>query len=248
MDLPFEEYFLQCDDGVMIHTWLIPQKDRKSAPTVVFFHGNAGNIGNRLYNAKCMYHYLRCNVLLVEYRGFGNSQGSPSEAGFKLDAIAALDFISSRPDLDTTRIFVFGRSLGGAVSVWLAHHRPAQIRGLVLENTFTSVSDMFFVLVARMIALGRLEAPLRVFLGLFMTSHWRSIALMPSLRVPTLFISGLDDELVPAKHMQALHDEMDSDTYRQFYGVPGGGHNTTYVDGSHTYWRTFSAFLDKVGK
>ena len=89
-DLPFEEYFLQCADGIMIHTWFIPRPDRKNAPTIIFFHGNAGNIGNRLYNAKFMYHRLQCNTLLVEYRGYGNSQGSPSEYGFKLVGFIAL--------------------------------------------------------------------------------------------------------------------------------------------------------------
>jgi len=155
-----------------------------------------------------MYHYLRCNTIVLEYRGYGNSQGSPSEHGLRLDALAALSFaerLARAGRINPDRLFVFGRSLGGAVATWLAAQRPDALAGLVVENTFTSIEDMAVELAGRFVGLGALERPLRAFLHVFMTSHWRSIDLAPSLAVPALFICGLADELVPPSQMQALH-------------------------------------------
>jgi pimeloyl-ACP methyl ester carboxylesterase len=94
-DLPFESHKITCSDGVMIHAWLIlqPQPTTSTVPTILFFHGNAGNIGLRLPNAVQMYQHLKCNILMVEYRGYGDSDSvAPSEAGLKLDAEASLRF------------------------------------------------------------------------------------------------------------------------------------------------------------
>ncbi len=164
------------------------------------------------------------------------------------DALAALDFVRGRTDIDTSQIFVFGRSLGGAVASWLALERPQQLRGLILENTFTSVVDMFFVLLSRMANPTSFERPLRFILRFFMTSHWRTIDLMPRLSVPTLFISGLDDELVPAAHMQTLYDAVPDSCYKEFYGVAGGMHNTTYIDGGPSYWHVYHGFVSRIAR
>ena len=110
----------------------------------VYFHGNAGNIGHRLENAKVLYKTLKCNILLVEYRGYGMSDGIPSEEGFYQDAQAAYDFVDSREDLDSSKIVIFGRSLGGAVAIDLASRCDYRDRllALVVENTFTSIPDL----------------------------------------------------------------------------------------------------------
>ena len=85
---------------------------------MIFFHGNAGNIGTRLPNIEVMVKVMKCNVLIVAYRGYSNSEGTPSEEGLKLDAEAALEWAQSRKDIN--QIFIFGRSLGGAVAIQLA--------------------------------------------------------------------------------------------------------------------------------
>ena len=89
-------------------------------PTVLYLHGNAGNIGHRLVNVQGLYNSIGCNVALVEYRGYGRSEGTPSEEGLCMDAQAALDFLLTRSDINTEKILVFGRSLGGAVAIDLA--------------------------------------------------------------------------------------------------------------------------------
>lgn len=113
----FEDVKMPCADGVHIHGWLMLRTPAPNnpLPTLIYFHGNAGNIGLRIPNALQMMQYLNVNILMVEYRGYGNSDSvSPSEAGLKLDGRAALDFVLKHPNLNKDKIFLFGRSLGGA--------------------------------------------------------------------------------------------------------------------------------------
>ena len=115
-------------------------------PNLIFFHGNAGNIGSRLPNIDLLVKRLNCNVLILAYRGYGHSEGKPSEKGLQLDAEATLEYALNREDIDNDRIFVFGRSLGGAVAAQLAQNKGNSIKGIILENTFTSIADLVDVL------------------------------------------------------------------------------------------------------
>ncbi|KAJ8322008.1 hypothetical protein KUTeg_000479, partial [Tegillarca granosa] len=138
-NLPFENHFVKTADGIKINLVFIKHKN-SNAPTVIYFHGNAGNIGHRLTNAHGLYTSCGLNILLVEYRGYGKSEGSPYESGLYLDAETALDFILRRNDVDQRNIFIFGRSLGGAVAIHLASqsYYAKFIAGVIVENTFTS--------------------------------------------------------------------------------------------------------------
>lgn len=112
--MPYENLQVRSSDGVSLHMFFIHQpKDRiRQCPTIVFFHGNAGNMGHRLQNCVGLYHSLQCNILLVEYRGYGLSEGTPSEDGLYLDARTAIDYLYTRSDINHSEIIVFGRSLG----------------------------------------------------------------------------------------------------------------------------------------
>jgi pimeloyl-ACP methyl ester carboxylesterase len=169
--MPSQEHYVPTVDGERVHLWLMLQpqamtgqqaqdsKQREQSPvspaasssssysgngvpTILFFHGNAGNIGYRLPTATDLYKHVQCNVVLVEYRGFGNSSGRPSQVGFTQDAQSVLQWALAHPNIDSSCIFVYGRSLGGAVSVALCQKSQQFVRGLVLENTFTSITDM----------------------------------------------------------------------------------------------------------
>lgn len=113
-------------------------------PTFVYLHGNAGNMGHRLHNAAGIFHKLQCNLLMVEYRGYGLSTGQPHERGLYADARAAIDYLYTRHDLDLQQIVLFGRSLGGAVAVDVAADPEyyQRIMCTILENTFTSIPEM----------------------------------------------------------------------------------------------------------
>jgi fermentation-respiration switch protein FrsA (DUF1100 family) len=108
------------------------------------FHGNAGNIGYRIPIAKILANDLGCNVLMLQYRGYGRSTGNPNEKGLKIDAQAALDYIRSQDELKHGKIIVYGQSLGGAVGINLLAKNQEQgdIVGLILENTFTSIRKL----------------------------------------------------------------------------------------------------------
>jgi len=244
--LPYEDCYIATKDGVRIHAWLVLQQENKAqCPTILFFHGNAGNIGFRIINARQLYSETGCNVLLVDYRGYGNSDGEPSERGLNLDAQACLDYLRSRADIDSKKIFVYGSSLGGAVSVTLALHNQDKICGVILENTFTSIDDMCLVFAEKM-QLRRGLVLIRWFLWFYLTSHWPNADLIRKLRVPVLFMSGLQDELIPPEHMKRLHDLATVSSYRQLHTVANGTHNDTFVKGGRAFYEAFSGFVSRL--
>ncbi|OTF69441.1 hypothetical protein BLA29_012184, partial [Euroglyphus maynei] len=179
----------------------------------MYLHGNAGNIGHRLINAIEFYHRFHCNVLMVEYRGYGFSEGRPSENGLYQDALAAIQFLNSCRQIDSSKIVLFGRSLGAAVVIGLvdkinadtqlAHLRPM---AMVIENTFTSVPDISRHLFAQHTHDGSLWLMrfLRYMPDWFYKSRFNSIDKISRITVPTIFISGLSDELIPPKMMVQL--------------------------------------------
>ncbi|XP_066260372.1 protein ABHD13 isoform X1 [Euwallacea similis] len=234
--LPFESINYKCPDGVTIHMYFIhqPKERQRFAPTIVFFHGNAGNMGHRLQNCVGLYHNLHSNILLVEYRGYGLSEGSPSEEGLYIDAKASLDYLFTRNDINHSEIVVFGRSLGGGVAIDLAikENYTNKIWCLLLENTFTSIPDMAKVLLGWRIL---------HYLPLFCYKNkYLSKQKVKQLRTPTLFISGLSDMLVPPKMMQELYERSGS-IRKQLFQLPAGTHNETWqLPG---YYHTIALFL-----
>ena len=142
----YEELKLPTPDGETLGCFLIkaPNKQHAKNVTILMFHGNAGNIGHRLPIARVLSNDLACNVLMLEYRGYGLSTGNPSEKGITIDAQTGLDYIRSRDDLKRTKIVVYGQSLGGAVGIGLVakNQQQGDIAGLVLENTFLSIQKM----------------------------------------------------------------------------------------------------------
>ena len=95
LKIPYEEHIIKTEDNESIHVWLLLQQDSKNVPTLIYFHGNAGNMGFRLQNAAEMYARVGINILMMDYRGYGKSTGVPSEKGLKYDADAVLKFAIS---------------------------------------------------------------------------------------------------------------------------------------------------------
>ena len=141
----YEELFIPTPDGESLSAFYIrPNKQHARNVTVLMFHGNAGNIGYRLPIAKIITNELRCNVLLLQYRGYGLSSGNPNEKGLMIDAQTGLDYIRERSELRGTRVVIYGQSIGGAVAIGLASRNQKQgdIAGVILENTFTSIRKL----------------------------------------------------------------------------------------------------------
>lgn len=147
----FEELFIPTPDGESLSAFFIrANKQHARDVTILMFHGNAGNIGYRLPIAKILESEMRCNILMLQYRGYGLSSGNPNEKGLMIDAQTGLDYIRNRQELRNTRIVIYGQSIGGAVAVGLVarNQKRGDIAGVVLENTFTSLKKLIPRLVA----------------------------------------------------------------------------------------------------
>ncbi|XP_054012701.1 protein ABHD13 isoform X2 [Hylaeus anthracinus] len=217
-NLPYQSIYTGSGDGTLLHMFFIPQpEDRaRKVPTLLYLHGNAGNIG---------------------HRGYGLSQGSPSEEGLYMDACAGIDYLRNRTDINTNEIIVYGRSLGGAVAINLAT-KPEnynKIWCLILENTFTSIPDM----AAFLFGVKFLQ-----YLPLFLYKNkYLSILKVQSVTVPTLFISGLADTLVPPRMMQDLYKNCKS-SCKKILPITGGTHNETWRQPG--YYQNICTFLNEL--
>ena len=142
----FDELRIPTPDGETLSAFLIRPSNKSLARniTVLMFHGNAGNIGHRVPIARVLEENLGCNVLMLEYRGYGLSSGTPNEEGLMIDAQTGLDYIRKREDTKGSKIVVYGQSLGGAVSIQLVarNQQDGDVVGLILENTFTSIRKL----------------------------------------------------------------------------------------------------------
>ena len=179
LDLPWEDVYFNTKDHCKLNAWFL--KNPQAVSTVIFAHGNAGNISDRLFKIKFFYD-LGLNVFIFDYRGYGKSEGRPSEAGVYLDAQAAYDYLLARPEVIKQNIILYGASIGGVVAVDLATCREAAL--LVVEASITNAKDM-----------ARILYP---FVPSFLLSlRLDSLSKVKTLTIPKLFIHSPDDELVP---------------------------------------------------
>ncbi|KAF3795309.1 bem46 protein [Nymphaea thermarum] len=233
LHLKFEDVWLRSSDGVRLHAWFI-----KLFP-------DCRDIAHRLEYIRIMLQQLQCNVFMLSYRGYGASEGYPSQHGIIKDAQAALDHLTQRTDIDTSKIIVFGRSLGGAVGAALAKNNPDKVSALILENTFTSVLDMAGVLLPFLrwfIGSTAFKGP--KILNFLVRSPWNTVEIIDKIKQPILFLSGLQDEMVPPAHMRMLYEKASSSNSRTlFVDFPDGMHMDTWLSGAERYWRSIQLFL-----
>jgi fermentation-respiration switch protein FrsA (DUF1100 family) len=221
-----EDITLETEDGVRIHAFWLPAKDADRA--LLFLHGNAGNASHRLPNAADLV-ALGVSVLLLDYRGYGLSEGRPSEKGAYADARAGLEWLLGDRGIPEDRVVVFGRSLGGAVAIDLVQQRP--IAGVILESTFTSLGDMaasIFVRPVSALVRGRFDSESKI----------------SALRAPLLSFHGDRDEIVPYELGRKLFDAAPEP--KAFETIEGAGHNDTTQVGGRSYFERIGRFLDEV--
>jgi hypothetical protein len=227
--LSFEEVYFVASDGVRLHGWFVPGRQDL---IWLWFHGNAGNISHRLDNLKLLHDELGVSVFLFDYRGYGRSQGRPSEEGTYRDAEAALAYLRSRGDVDAKRIVYFGRSLGAGVAVELAAREPPL--ALILESPFPSIP-----------ALARHLYPFLP-IGALLRTKYDSLEKIDKVKAPLLVLHGDRDEIVPLQAGRSLFEAAREP--KQFHAIRGAGHNDTYLVGGAEYLQVLRRFLDSLGR
>lgn len=226
-----EEVWLETDDGVRIHAWWTPASSRRRG-TLLFLHGNAGNIGGRAELARDLAD-VGLDVLLVDYRGYGRSEGSPSEAGLYRDAAAAYRHLREERGVPSGELVVAGHSLGGAVAAWLASRRPAG--AAVLTATFTDLSDA-----ARAVYPWLPDAWFR-----WTPPPFPTVRRIADVDAPVLVGRGGSDGLIPRELVRAVYEA--SPEPRVWVEVPGAGHGDLWFHAS--FRRSLRSFVvDHVGR
>ena len=226
--LEFTDVYLTTSDGVRIHAWHVPGRSRT---TLLWLHGNAGNISNRVDNIAVLNRLTGLSVLIVDYRGYGLSEGSPSEDGLYLDAEAAFQYLTEDVGLDTEQdIVLFGRSLGVGVASEMATRHT--VRGVILESGFTSVVGM---------ARGTYPAWLVRVLTPLIDARYDTLSKMGDIESPVMIIHGEQDEIVPINMAHELF-EAASDPKR-LQVVRGAMHNDVYERGGAAYFQALNDFI-----
>lgn len=228
LGLAYEAVEITTEDGEVLHGWFVPAPATATpAATVLFLHGNAGSISHRL-DYLPMFYRLGYNTYIFDYRGYGESSGTPSEPGTYLDAQAAWQYLVEERALPHDSIVLFGESLGGAIAAWLAaHEKPAL---LVLASAFTSVPDM--------------AEKMYPFLPVRLLSRfeYNTIGYLGNVTCPVFVAHSPQDEIVPFAHGQALYEAAPDP--KQFLEL-AGGHNNGFIYTRDDWGKALSEFIDQ---
>ncbi|MBT8091441.1 MAG: alpha/beta hydrolase, partial [Gammaproteobacteria bacterium] len=214
MGMNYEEVSIKTADGLTLHGWFIAGR---SSRVLLFFHGNAGNISHRLGSIR-QFNELGLSVLIVDYRGYGQSEGRSTEKGIYRDADASWRYLTEDRAILAENIVIFGRSLGASVaSLLAAQHQPL---ALIVESSFTSVPDIAQELYPWLPArwLSRLGHATR--------DHIREV------RCPVLVVHSHDDEIIPFHHGEAIFASANEP--RTLLTIRGT-HNDGFLQDEHTY-------------
>ncbi|MDR1581490.1 MAG: alpha/beta hydrolase [Synergistaceae bacterium] len=223
--LEFEDVTLVTSDGVKLSGWYVPAPEARG--TLLFFHGNAGNISHRLDSIE-IFHYLGLSVFIVDYRGYGKSEGRRSIPGVTEDALSAWRYLTEERGISPDDIVMFGRSVGGAIAMQLM--RYVTPRALILESTFSSLPEM--------IRVPFLVPAVRFIIG----DVFNSAEIASELTVPALFFHSPDDGNVPYRLGRRLYEAAAGE--KTFVEI-SGGHNEGFLESIDVYRPALDEFFTK---
>lgn len=215
--LTFEDVDFRSEDGTQLHGWWFQHDEAEMS--LVYCHGNRGSIADRVDTFAQLLR-LKVNVFAFDYRGYGKSEGSPSEQGVFADARAAIDHVAGARGIGLDGVLLFGHSLGGAIAIDAALHRA--VSGLVVQSSFTQLSDM-----------AKHRHP-DIPMHWIVRNEFRSIEKVPHLEMPKLFIHGGSDQTVPFEHGQALYSAAAAP--KEFLRIGKADHNDLHLWGSLRYF------------
>lgn len=226
--LEYEEVTLNTQDGLKINAWFIPASNPRG--TILFCHGNAGNISHRLETIQIL-NSLNLNILIFDYRGYGKSEGHPTERGTYLDAESAYKFLLDEKKIPENKIIIMGRSLGAPTAAYLiTNHKP---QACILESSFTSLPDFaaekYPVYPVRLMA----------------RFGYKTIEYVRQIKCPVLIVHSPEDEIIPYSHGKKLFDAANEP--KEFLEIHGS-HNRCFFDSIKTYKKKLDSFINSVFK
>ena len=221
--LEYESVSILTKDQITLHGWFVPASEEKGV--LLLFHGNAGNISHRLDSLK-IFHDLGLSTLIIDYRGYGRSQGTISEQGTYFDAEAAWNYLTEIKNIPAQKIVVLGRSLGGAIAAFIAARQTPGV--LILESAFTSVPDVAAKLYPFF--------PVRL-LSRFQYNTKKSLQ---SVNCPVLIIHSPGDDIIPFENGLQLYES--ARVPKQILEIQGG-HNEGFLLSGKTYTKGLRKFI-----
>ncbi|RIA82289.1 Alpha/Beta hydrolase protein [Glomus cerebriforme] len=240
--IPYSEVKLYTEDKVRLRAFVCKRpidREAKKRPTVIMFHGNGGNMGHRLPIAEKFYKDFKCNVILLSYRGYGRSEGTPKEKGLCIDAQTVLNYVLKHEIFKYSKIIIYGQSLGGAVAIDLVSKNESKVSALIIENTFLNIPKLIPYIIPQ----------LRYFT--FLCSQiWPSEKSIKKIKfIPILFLSGAKDEIIPQQHMKKLFELSQTSSGKEWREFSNGNHNdTTFQPGYFQYiGRFIKQYVDLDG-
>jgi hypothetical protein len=213
---------IETEKGIRIHGWFVKNVHQEKLPVILYFGGNAEEVS---YLARYADKVKGWSLVLMNYRGYGLSEGTPSEKNLYYDALSLYDYLIRRDDIDRERIIVMGRSLGTGVATRLAQYR--QVRGVILVSPFDSL-----------ISVGKEVFPFLP-VHLLLRSRFDSLSRAPSISAPLLVIVAAHDDIVRPRHSKKLMEQWGGPVSLRV--IDGEDHNTIHDNAQ--YWETMNAFL-----
>ena len=220
-----EEIKIKTPDNVILHGWYLKNNTEKQSPLIIYFGANAEEVSGHIMDIE---HFNNYSLLLVNYRGYGLSEGTPSEKTFFNDAVLLYDTFAKRADIDANRIIAFGRSLGTGVAVYLASQR--QLQAVILISPYDSIRN-----------LAQKVYPY-VPVGLLLKHHFDVKQLAPSIKTRMLALIAEKDKLIPPSHSFALLNAWSGVTEHKI--IPNTNHYN--ISMGHDYWHNITQFLKSL--
>lgn len=236
-------FYMNTKDGTKIEGMLLtPPEPEKTTNTILYFHGNGGNMGNTTHILSQLCENTNSYIVTIDYRGYGMSYGFPSESGLINDAESIYERILNDNKFEGTNKIVYGHSLGGAVALGLCE-KIDKIDGLILENTFTCIKDITTTNYKRITD----YIPDFILDIILYPNSWNSRSRIENIdnNIPILFISSQKDRIVPPDHMKELYDICKTNN-KKFYKIDEGDHNNVFTVDEDNYINNINKFLDQL--
>lgn len=224
-DISVEDEWIQTNDNITLHGWWLGHQGEEKG-TIFFLHGNAENISTHIGSVWWFPKY-GYNVLIIDYRGYGRSEGEPNLKGIQLDMASSLEWLFQHQDIDTNKIVIFGQSMGAATAITGLVDSPyrSRIRGLIIEGAFTSYRELTRELLDQSWLTWLFQWPL----SLMIDDTYRPIDSIRQLDdIPILIIHSRKDEIIPYHHGVELFQAAKGK--KDFWSIENARHIATFID------------------